>query len=96
MENNSVYTKDITVFQLRAARRSLNLTVREVAKKTSLGPGVVVRSEAGDLYEFPGNSTVMSVTRLRAFYEQYGIVFLPGNAIRLNKSISDIIFRQKS
>lgn len=87
------YTSDITVFQLRAARRSLNLTVREVGKNTTLGTGVVVRSESGNLLERP-NCTVMSINRLRTYYETYGIVFLPENTISIKKVTPDIIFRQ--
>ena len=89
-----LYTTDITVFQLRAARRALNLTVRDVGKSTKLGTGVVVRSESGNLHD-PPNCTVMTINRLRSYYESYGIVFLSENTIRINKVIPDIVFRQK-
>lgn len=90
-----LYTTDITVFQLRAARRALNLTVRDVGKATALGTGVVVRSESGNLYD-PPNCTVMTINRLKSYYESYGIVFLSENTIRINKVIPDIVFRQKN
>lgn len=88
-----LYTTDITVFQLRAARRALNLTVREVGKNTMLGTGVVVRSESGNLHS-PPNCTVMSINRLRTYYESYGIVFLTENTINIKKPTLDIVFRQ--
>lgn len=90
---SNVYTKDLTVFQLRSARRSLNLTVRDVAKQINLTPSVIVRAEQGDLHEFPPRSTVTSVSRLRSLFEAQGIVFLPDNTIRLEKIMPDIIFR---
>lgn len=90
---SNIYTQDLTVFQLRAARRALNLTVREVAKELNLTPNVIVRAEQGDLYEFPSRSTVISVARLRALFEAQGIVFLPDNTIRLEKIMPEIIFR---
>lgn len=88
-----LYTTDITVFQLRAARRALNLTVREVGKTTTLGTGVVVRSESGNLFD-PPNCTVISINRLRTYYESYGIIFLTENTISIKKISPDIVFRQ--
>lgn len=90
---SNIYTKDLTVFQLRAARRALNLTVREVAKELNFTPNVIVRAEKGNLYEFPSRSTVISVSKLRALFEEHGIVFLPNNTIRLEKIMPEVIFR---
>tara|TARA_B100000614_G_C14499557_1_gene474098 strand:+ start:861 stop:1175 length:315 start_codon:yes stop_codon:yes gene_type:complete len=92
----TLFTSELTVFQLRAARRALNLTVREVAKEASLATGVIVRSEAGDLYKFPEQSSVTSIAKLRVLYESEGIRFLPNNTIQLYKHISDIQFRTKA
>ncbi|CAO5677768.1 MAG: hypothetical protein HEEMFOPI_01561 [Holosporales bacterium] len=82
---SNIKTKDLTVFQLRAARRALNLTVREVSKDTSISIGVIVRSETGDLYSFPKKSSLISISRLKAYYEMNNIVFSLDNTISLKK-----------
>lgn len=87
------HTKDLTVFQLRAARRALNLTVREVAKDTGLSIGVIVRSETGNLKLFPPKTNLISAARLKSYYETYHILFLSNNTISL-KETEDIVLRK--
>lgn len=82
---NILKTADLTVFQLRAARRALNLTVREVSKNTSVSIGVIVRSETGDLYSFPKKASLISISKLKSYYEMHNIVFLNDNTVSLKK-----------
>ncbi|CAO5681472.1 MAG: hypothetical protein HEEMFOPI_01509 [Holosporales bacterium] len=88
-----IHTKNLTVFQLRAARRALNLTVREVAKDTGLSIGVIVRAETGSLKLFPQKTNLISAARLKSYYEAYHIIFLSNNTISL-KEAEDIVLRK--
>ena len=89
-------TGDITVFQLRAARRALNITVREMSLETGLAVGVIVRGESGNLHLFPQKISLVSVSRMKVFLEYYGIVFLSNNTISLLLDKNEIIFKTSS
>lgn len=75
---------NITVFQFRAARRALNLSVRKISKDTGLSTGVIVRIEAGDLFLSPKNVSLVSLSRLKAYLESHDISFMENNTLSLS------------
>lgn len=89
-------TGDITVFQLRAARRALNITVREMSLETGLAVGVIVRGESGDLHSFPQKISLVSASRMKVFLESHGIVFLLNNTVSLLLNKNELIFKNSA
>ena len=74
------YTKDITVFQLRAARYSLGITRNEVIQATGVSSSTLSTLENEPLFSTP--SSKRTAYSLRRFYEAKGIIFFEDNAIK--------------
>lgn len=89
------FTTDITVFQLRAARRALNISMRDLAVITGVSPDALVRMEKGDLYSPPPKSHPNTIFKIRVYLEKLGIQFLDNNSIRLSTPEENIRFRIK-
>jgi transcriptional regulator with XRE-family HTH domain len=67
-------TKDITVFQLRAARAGLGMSISELHEKTGIGRSTITRIEK----QSPLNPPVANPTtvyHLRQFFEANGVIF---------------------
>jgi transcriptional regulator with XRE-family HTH domain len=65
--------QEITSEQLRAARGSLGLSVKDVAESTSIGHATIVRYEAQSGVPKSRKGHLQS---LRSFYEDAGIEFI--------------------
>jgi DNA-binding XRE family transcriptional regulator len=73
-------TKDVTVFQLRAARAGLGMSISELHQKTGIGRSTITRIEQQPLNEPPScNPTI--VYHLRQFFETNGVIFENANKI---------------
>lgn len=81
------YTKDLTVFQLKAARYALGITRDEIKNLTGISSSVLNRVEKGELAYAPKQSLPQTIYRLRSLYESHGIVFFEDNTIQYNKDI---------
>jgi transcriptional regulator with XRE-family HTH domain len=89
------YSKDITVFQLRAARAALKLTLKEVTVLASVSEGALAKLESGDIYLPPQHSSPLTIAKVKSLYESYGVEFYEHNHMCLLPLDENIIFRFK-
>ncbi len=84
-------SKDITVFQLRAARAGLGLSISELHRKTNIGRGTLSKIEQ-QTPNLPPSCSLTTVFHLRKFFESCGVSFETPNKISfdVDKSIPDI------
>ncbi len=75
-----ILTKDITVFQLRAARAGLGLSISELHQKTGIGRSTITRIEKQSMLIPPTASTTI-IYHLRQFFEANGITFEKDNKV---------------
>ena len=81
--DNNIPTKDLTTFQLRAARKALGISFQQIAERTGLAVSSLARMESGNVFLFPEHSSVPTVYAVRNFLESQGIRFLPDNGLQL-------------
>ena len=72
----------LTGFQVRAARRGLGLSIKELSKSTSISETTLKRLEKTKLLE-PLNSGDSVISKLLSFYSTCGIKFSDGNKIEI-------------
>lgn len=87
------YTKDVTVFQLRAARYALGITRNEIIKKTGVSSSTLSMLENEPLFSAP--TSLRTSFTLRGFYESKGIIFFEDNAIKYDPAgdgVTNFIF----
>ena len=84
-------SKDITVFQLKAARAGLDLSVSELHRKTGISRATINRIEK-QTPNLPPSCNITTVFHLRKFFEANGIIFDNPNKISfdIDSSIPDI------
>ena len=87
------FSKDVTVFQYRAARRSLGLTLKEVAAACECAENSILGLERGNLLMPPVRSRIHTRAKAKAMYEMYGIVFYENNHIGLESANDTIQIR---
>lgn len=80
MEN--LQTSELTTFQLKAARRALGVSLKQVSKETGIAETALIRLESSDLGFFPKHTSLTTVFRLRQFLETKGIIFLANNTLQ--------------
>lgn len=95
-EHSVLQTKDLVTFQLKAARRALNLTLKDVFESTGISVSSLHRLEAADLYTFPKHTNILIVNKLRHFLEEKGIEFLASNCVRIVPKEEQMIIRIKN
>ena len=74
---------ELTVFHLRAARATLKLSLKELSKLSTISERALLRLEKGTLDEAPQNSSLVTMGKVRAIYEENGIEFYRNNFIHL-------------
>lgn len=79
----TIATKELTTFQLRAARKALGITFQEISERTGVAVSSLARMEAGNVFLFPEHSSVPTVYAVRNFLESHGIRFLQNNGLQL-------------
>ena len=79
----TMQTKNITVFQLRAARSGLGLTISELNKLTGLSRSTITSIEKQNAGT-PPKCDLMTVYKLREYFESKGIIFEESNQLKLN------------
>lgn len=94
-EHPFLQTKDLVTFQLKAARRALNLTLKDVFEATGISVSSLHRLESADLYTFPKHTNILIVNKLRHFLEEQGIEFLAQNWVRIIPKEEQVIIRIK-
>lgn len=87
------FSTEITVFHLRAARAILKLSFKELSEINSVSERALIRLEQGDMYSPPQNSSVVTIAKVRATYEEYGIEFYKDNFIHLVPQDHRLVFR---
>lgn len=94
---HKVATKDLTTFQLKAARRALDVSLRDVSDETGIGINALLKLESGDPSSVPKNSQFKTISRLRLYLESKGIEFLENGYIRYvpRPKEAEIVFRIK-
>jgi hypothetical protein len=91
-----IQTKDLKTFQLKAARRALDIPLRTVSKETGVGVNAIWKLEACDLGSAPKKSQIKTITHLRLFFESQGIEFLENGGLRyVPEQTNGIVFRIK-
>ncbi len=78
-----VATKELTTFQLRAARKALGINFHKISEGTGIAVSSLARMESGNVFLFPEHSSVPTVYAVRNFLESHGIRFLPDNGLQL-------------
>ena len=91
----TLQTKDLVTFQIKAARRALGLSYGDVFSATKISVSTLARLESADIHTFPEHTDLITVHKLRLFFEERGIEFLPSNCIRLIPRDEQLIFRIK-
>lgn len=93
---HKIQTKDLVTFQLKAARRALDISLRALSKETGIDINAISRLESCDLGSTPQKSHLKTISRLRLFLESRGIEFLNNGGIRyVQNKEPDIVFRMK-
>lgn len=77
----TMQTKDITVFQLRAARSGLGLTISKLNKLTGLSRATIASIEKQNA-EVPPKCNLKTVYKLREYFESKGIIFEDLNQLK--------------
>ncbi len=92
-----IQTRDLKTFQLKAARRALDIPLRTVSRETGVNINAISRLEACDLGSIPKRSQFKTVSHLRLFFESHGIEFLENGGVRYvsPEQTSGIAFRIK-
>ena len=80
---DNIPTKDLTTFQLRAARKALGISFQRISSSTGIAVSSLARMEAGNVFLFPEHSSVPTVYAVRNFLESQGIRFLADNGLQL-------------
>ncbi len=75
-------SKDITTFQLKAARAGLGLSISDLHNLTGISRATITRIEKQPINEPPICSPI-TVYHLRQFFEAHGVVFESENKISL-------------
>ncbi|CAO4844622.1 MAG: hypothetical protein FADNKDHG_01315 [Holosporales bacterium] len=76
------FSSELTVFQLRAARAALRLSLSDVAKIAGLRIATIQKLESGDIYSFP-KSSILTISKVRSVLENHGVEFYKNNLVRL-------------
>lgn len=93
---NKVQTKDLVTFQLKAARRALDISLRDLAKETGIDINAISRLESCALDSTPTKSHHKTIYGIRLFLESHGIEFLENGGVRYDpKQEFEIVFRIK-
>lgn len=74
---------ELTVFHLRAARATLKLSLKELAEMSTISERALLRLEKGSLEEAPKSSSLVTIGKVRAIYEENGIEFYKNNFIHI-------------
>ena len=84
-------SRDITVFQLRAARAGLGLSISELHHKTNIARATLSNIEQ-QMPNFPPTCSIKTIFQLRKFFESCGVSFESPNKIAfdVDKNIPDI------
>lgn len=91
-----IQTKDLVTFQLKAARRALDISLRDLSKEIDVDINALSRLESCDLDSIPQKSHFRTIARLRLFLESRGIEFLDNGGIRyVQRKEPEIVFRMK-
>jgi predicted transcriptional regulator len=77
------FSTELTVCHLRAARAILRLSFKELSEMSNVSERALIRLEQGDLYSAPEHSSVVTIAKVRAVYEENGIEFYKNNFIHL-------------
>ena len=85
------FTKDISTIQLRAARHAMGLRILDIRKDLNISSRTLNKVEALNNFGSPANVSLKTISRLRNYYEEKGIIFLEQNGI-LFDPISDESF----
>lgn len=93
---SKIQTKDLVTFQFKAARRALDISLRDLSKEINVDINALSRLESCDLDSIPQKSHFRTIARLRSFLESQGIEFLDNGGIRyIQQKEPEIIFRMK-
>lgn len=76
-------SSEVTVFQLRAARAALKLSLADLSEKTCLRVATIQKLESGDIYMPPQKSSLLTISKVRTTLENMGVEFYKGNIVRL-------------
>ena len=74
---------EITVFHLRAARAALKYSFKELTELSTVSERALIRLEQGNLDLPPQNSSIVTIAKVRAIYEECGIEFYKNNFIHI-------------
>jgi hypothetical protein len=77
---------EITTFQLKAARYSLNFRVQDVTRMTGVAASTILRMEAKDPFSYPKRTSLQCVVKLIKLYEAYGAIFYKNGSLKLEKT----------
>lgn len=81
MEISSVL--EMTAFQLKAARYTLDFSLKDVYNATGVAPATIRRIESKELNSPPKRTSILVLTKLKVFYEHYGAIFNKDGSLAL-------------
>jgi transcriptional regulator with XRE-family HTH domain len=76
-------SSELTVFQLRAARAALKLSLTNLSKITNLRVATIQKLESGDIHMPPQKSSLLTISKVRTALENMGVEFYKNNIVRL-------------
>ena len=73
----------ITVFQFRAARYGIGISLHNLSEMTGISYATLCKLEQGPLYAFPKLHKT-TLEKLIAFYQTCGVIFESSNIVKVN------------
>lgn len=93
---SKIQTKDLVTFQFKAARRALDISLRNLSREIDVDINALSRLESCNLDSIPQKSQFRTIAKLRLFLESQGIEFLDNGGIRyIQHKEPEIVFRMK-
>lgn len=75
------YTKDLSTIQLRAARYAIGLRILDIRNDLNISSRTLSKVESLNNMGSPEHVSLKTISKLRNYYEEKGIIFLEQNGI---------------
>ncbi len=93
---SKILTRNLTTFQLKAARRALDVPLHTLSDETGIAINALCKLESSELKSIPKDSQLKTISRLRLYLESKGIEFLENGGVRYSPEVeTEIVFRIK-
>lgn len=81
---------EISVFQLRAARAGLKLSLEKLSELTGITKKTLSNMESGDMFFPPENTSILTLLKVNNVYKYYDVEFFENNVVKLHSILDNI------